>query len=541
MMLAYDGIVFDLLLLEDWEREAVYTEDGTTFLFWHHTIVASCMLNTDATNAGDFPDLPFNAQPGGDGMVGAPGVKKNPKPNNLGKGKGGLPLVPGGNILQPSKEDTDFPNSFQGNTGPALVNPPGITGGGDFAPQPSPGENTGSSIDVQSGSIPLPPAFGGGDFGGAKRPAGKRPFIRFGPGHQNANDAGKKNPANPRQRSSLTVRRTIPSTDVELRARLRRPRRQLLVWLHSGSSAVAEFMLVSPLSTEAESDAQHGPLCTILDVPAIHGEVSAVLRLKFETWEAPPLEWVTPDESTAKLISTQQAFDDALQRAKNANTPEGRAEEAARLAYLQAVDQGVLFFERKAKAFEAARREGVDEAKARQIAEDVENNGGQPAKPAGDGQVDGKGVKDGVKIKRRILATPALLSNRWSMAFGWNPQTYLKSQFIEGEAIFRMDVLSMRKLTADQLRRYIWHPIPDGYKRRPIGDNDIVLSPGGNGIKYRLIDDQVMMNFPGGVKWGCIHVEAATQLEYHGYDIVGQGNGRQGDGGANSMRGKHKE
>jgi hypothetical protein len=127
-------------------------------------------------------------------------------------------------------------------------------------------------------------------------------------------------------------------------------------------------------------------------------------------------------------------------------------------------------------------------------------------------------VRGGSVVRQRVLATPALISNRWSMAFKPDPETYLMAQSIEGEAIFRADVLALRGLAADQLRAQIWHPIPAGYVR---GDVEVKGSPDGLGVNYSYVDRQQLMNFPAGALAGIIRMKVEQEVNYSGYDIGG--------------------
>ena len=109
------------------------------------------------------------------------------------------------------------------------------------------------------------------------------------------------------------------------------------------------------------------------------------------------------------------------------------------------------------------------------------------------------------------INSPALVSNRWSMASKPNPQTHLLTREIEGEAIFRMDILKMRRLSADELRYQFMHPIPMGFVRRP---PEVYLNSAGNGVRYKIADDMQSTNFPGGAKYGLIDVNVVQYLDY---------------------------
>lgn len=542
MHLSYDGIVFDVLHLEDWMREAVYTPDQTTFLYWHHQIVVTCLLNVDATPPNLMPEQEFGAGVLKGHLPGAPGQVINSKI----KSQQGPAKATPRTDLKPSEFAGIFAAGETVGINP-FASESGFGGGGDFAPgglpasgnqvppakvlpNPAAGAAIGggtfvpglfpppSKQDQAGGFRPLPappPGFhGGGDFSPFKKRPPRAPKAKFAFGPP---DPGQRNPFGP---VGNQARATVPHSDVELRNRLRRPRRQLLVWLDSGPNAAPEYMLVSPVHPEAGCDALHGPVCTIMDVPEIHGNVTAVLRLKFDTWEAPPLEF--EDQSvTTSVLRTPNTFKSA----------ESKVIAAARVAYDQAIAQGKSASEALVKAIETARQKGLKELTDRQV--------GDAIKQAGAGDAAGAAAAlGGDQAKRRILRTPALLSNRWTMSFGWNPENYLRHQSISGEAVFRMDVLHMRGLTADQLRGYLWHPIPSGYRRLPIEEGDVVLSPGGNSIQYRIADEQVMMNFPGGVQFGMIHADVQTEMVYTGYNAVNLPGGSDawGKNGGSRMR-----
>src|SRR4051794_40698121 len=87
-MMSYDSVCFDILDLEDWRRDFVYSEDKSTFLWIEHNITATIILNADATSAARFPPLPFAVAPKPPRQVGAPGVVKNPAPANFGNRAG---------------------------------------------------------------------------------------------------------------------------------------------------------------------------------------------------------------------------------------------------------------------------------------------------------------------------------------------------------------------------------------------------------------------------------------------------------------------
>jgi hypothetical protein len=91
-----------------------------------------------------------------------------------------------------------------------------------------------------------------------------------------------------------TVFNTVPHTRRELEERLARPRRTLAIWLNSGPAGAPEYLLYSPYPG-ATSDAMHGPKCDIMFMPAIHGNVTGILKLRFETWQVPVVGLSTDD------------------------------------------------------------------------------------------------------------------------------------------------------------------------------------------------------------------------------------------------------
>lgn len=504
---SFDGIVFDVLHLDDWMREAKLSEDSTTFEYWHHQIVVTCILNVDATAANRFPALNQLPNKAVGDKIGAPGQVLNTKLRNLDKPP----------ALSKPREEL-FPGELGGLDSPVVPNS-GFGGSlGGTAPKAGGG--------FTAGAIPSPRFETGGDFAGFKpRPPTKKPGVQF--FGADGKELGKPNPlVQPGIALPQGGRGTVPFTDVELRARLRRPRRQLLVWLDSGPGGVAEYILVSPLHPDAGMDARHGPTCTIMQMPEIHGNVTGVMRLKFETWEAPALEWDYVETAGDKLKSRQK-IEELLKKAADPDSVEGKALVAAAKAYAEAIKKGKPPQEAVEKAIEAAIAAGIVQNKAKNVAEQGEafaKGGGLGAAIAA--AIAAAEVAGGIaKNRKRILATPAMMSHRWTMAFGWNQDTYLKTQIIHGSARFRSDVLHMRGLSADQLRGYIWHPIPVGYRRRPTGEADVQIDSSGLEVAYVCIDDQVMMNFPGGVEYGMIHAAVELEMEYHGYDIPNPGNG----------------
>ena len=55
MYASYDGIVFDVLLLDGWTDEFQWSSDGCDFLRHHHVIEVTVILNPGVVHDGKFP------------------------------------------------------------------------------------------------------------------------------------------------------------------------------------------------------------------------------------------------------------------------------------------------------------------------------------------------------------------------------------------------------------------------------------------------------------------------------------------------------
>lgn len=412
MQLSYDGMVFDVLLLKDWLREAVYTDDKSTFLYWRHVIEVVTILNDEATNAEFFDgeDLGGEAADNRVGVAKDRGVDKNIFPA-LPKKRWDIRVDPGEGKPLPLRG-----GELGGKDGPILPeidprdlrNRPNIPGGaGVGAPGVDKVPEGLRPRPLVTGLLPRPliPREVENGFGRPNNfpdvpPGVNKPF--------GFND-------NLRVARVNRINHTIPTTDIEMRRRLAVPRRQLNVWMYTGVNGRREHILQSP-QAGAGVDAKTGPICSITDCTEIHGQQTAVMHLRFETWEGPKIEF----------------------------------------GGMSSVDKG-----------------------------------------------------------RRVVNTPAILSHRWTMAFGFDPQTHLRVRSIEGEAILRADVMHLRKISADQLRPYFMcHKIPPGYVRVPDPNDMVRLNSDGTGVVYKITDKQQMTNFPAGAEWGMTKIEATSATEY---------------------------
>jgi hypothetical protein len=455
--------VFDVLHLNGWVRDAVYDESKRDFLWWHHVLDVVCLLNVEATAASRFPPVQFTGAVGqASARLPVPG-RGEPEGHDLksvrvaqegslaavgaailaGLGAGTVPVGP---LLQLGEGLSGFgplsaaaraagqvlpgasaPNDLGVRPGVPPVGPgrpvgaPGQVRGTGYPPAPlrgdldamlkpgqtrqeffdSLGPTPGSDLDFfqQQGFGDL---FAGPEPQPPGRPRPRPPGGRGGPAGGSVPELDILSGVRP---GIVSDRPTVPWTDVELRERLRRPRRPLMVWLNSGPRGDAEFMLLSPYPG-LETDAQGGPVCTVLDLPEVHGVQTAVLRVQFETWEASP-----PSASP--------------------------------------------------------------------------------------------------------LGVPALVSNRWGMAFAWDRETHLKRQDVSGTAVFRLDALALNRLTADTLRQQFWHPIPAGYAREV---KRVEQNAGGDAIEYEFSDHEVLMSNPGGTEYGVVQLEAEQEMSFTGYD-----------------------
>lgn len=257
MHLSYDGIVFDTLLLEEWIKEPVYDPSGTDFLYWHHVIEVVAEVGHDTTDPRRFPSLQvyerkviskirerryFNQNAGGDAVL-------PPKP---------FPLISPNGMLKYKKNDL-MQRQYTLQPVPSGLIPAAIVAG--------PLARVRSDVDTMTAFVPKKYNL--------TRPVKPAPGQKSAPGQQ--------------QRAIINAKagKSIPVTENELRARLKNPRRQLLIWMYTREGdGQAEFSLVSPL-TGVNIDAKDGPKCTVLANPSIRGNSSAVYRLRFETWEYP--------------------------------------------------------------------------------------------------------------------------------------------------------------------------------------------------------------------------------------------------------------
>jgi hypothetical protein len=284
MHLAYGGIVFDIVRLNDWVRTLTRDESQTDFLYYEHKLDVDVVLNENATNAGDFAPVVSTGvvayDTGRATPVGAPAVARSAKP-------AAPDLRWRGDLTEAELKDAVEASK--------LLQPPK----GGFRTDLTPDELSA----LGAGGFTT-----GGDKDGFKKPKPDAPLklnaVKPGPG------GGVVGLATARQ-SSRSARRTVPWTDVELRERLRRPRQLLAVWMHTGDRAEPEYLLYSP-HPGCGTDARTGPMCEVLGTQELHGNTTGVYRLSFVTWEAPALEFEfvqdpVPDGTASLATKSGQA------------------------------------------------------------------------------------------------------------------------------------------------------------------------------------------------------------------------------------------
>jgi len=475
MFLAYDGIVFDVLLLNGWEQTPVMSDDGADFLYWHHIIDITCVVNPHITSQLVMPtkknevssidrimknrvkrneeeEQYRNSRLRSKGMVSP--VKPTPRTDIDSNGepiKTPIP-VPGPNKVSPTSvsdpggKTNFFFDTYGGisqSADPNAINYPlkayagqGIPYATDLAVKTGPVSDPTLSnwVDSTIELLVAPATVKGTSVEFSSNPESQLdtastpkpipiPIDIDGKPQSSYNT----DPLAKQRRVYFPGDANLPASDTELRDRLQVPRRKLKVWLNTGLNGSPEFILNLPYDG-CTTDANVGPKCVDANMTAIHGNISGVKRLVFECFEALPLFYGQKKGDT---------------RVKGA----GLLISAAGIVAL-------------------------------------------PQRPS----------------KLEIL-TPPLISNRWSMRQVPDPVTHLNNIVIAGKAIFRMDVLSRMKLTPDQLRPYIMPPIALGYIRKP---PEVSIGSLGNEIEYTIIDEQQMMNNPGGLRWG-VHSVVTTQ------------------------------
>lgn len=85
----------------------------------------------------------------------------------------------------------------------------------------------------------------------------------------------------------------------------------------------------------------------------------------------------------------------------------------------------------------------------------------------------------------------ALIAHRWEMAEDIDEMFY-STRIIDGEAVFRSDLLFGAGLSVDQFRASLFHPIPAGYKRAPV---HVEASSDGLRLRYQIVDEQQTLSF----------------------------------------------
>ena len=321
----------------------------------------------------------------------------------------------------------------------------------------------------------------------------------------------KLNPEPPRAQNAGVRGSSVPITYRELENRLNKPRRPLAIWLNSGPNGEPEYMLFSPYPGFTV-DALSGPTCKMMHLPAIHGNVTGIMKLRFETWVAPPPQILTgyqlvkPGTSILRTPAAKAAVNSNLK----SNTKSGLQTVTDPRA-LVAGGALTAIPTLNASIGQSLLIGGVGAIPGLGITNAGKGNQVNPGAVGGNkaGFLVNPQINPDAKI---FLGTPPLLSNRWTMREVPDPSTCLNCTIIEGTAHFRMDVLQALQLTPDQLRPFFMHPIPFGYVRMP---PEVTVLSDGASVQYTIKDVQQMLNNPGGQRWGVHSVSVKQEMQYH--------------------------
>lgn len=500
MHLSYDGITFDILLLNKWDQVAVMSEDGVDFLYWHHKIDVTVILNPEVAvvfpplEAGDVAPLKTREYNLSTKHISRTRAAVNAK------------LISGGNWLQES------PTSSQTLLNRQTIGPSAL---------PAPDTSSNTYVDL-SGTISEKEAPGVPSFPPAKLVATGIPYeadvadktgpMRSSPGGewQDSTTPAVVSPASINLKRALFYYNNNLQTPPDV---LRSP----------GGFSVDDLGVVAkqepvkrgpfrggtaPSSDTSKRDRDtpekgnvgpqfvpYIPVEAITDrvleaVKVVRGGAFSVprteqeLRLRLQMPRRKLVIWLrglggpgAPDDIILNL-----PYDGCTTDAKFGPT----CTESTIIA-LHGNVTGV-----KRLVFECHEALPIYSSASR---------GGRTATPSAM-PLTPPGI---------VLNVPPILSNRWSMAQIPDSATYLNSIVIKGTAVFRMDALSALRLTADQLRPYIMHPIAAGYIRRP---PQVDIDSSGSVISYTLVDDQQMLNNPEGAAWGVHTVVAQTDFTY---------------------------
>lgn len=102
-----------------------------------------------------------------------------------------------------------------------------------------------------------------------------------------------------------------------------------------------------------------------------------------------------------------------------------------------------------------------------------------------------------------------IASHRWTMSFGAT-EAYFTVRRIDGVAHLRKNRLEAMHLTPDDLRAYLAHPVPVGYKRQP---PEVSLSPDGTVLTYSLVDVEQPLNVHPHDS-GIVHLDVVEDVRY---------------------------
>jgi hypothetical protein len=500
--LSYDGITFDILLLNDWDQVAVMSEDGVDFLYWHHKIDVTVILNPEV--AVVFPTL----QDGGSSSLKTREANLSTKLISRTRVAVNAGNISGGNWLQES------PTSSQ-----TIVNRQTI--GPSSTPTPDTSSYTYSDL---SGTVSEKAATGVPSFPPAKYIAPGIPYeddlaektgpVRSSPGGewQDPTTPAVVSPA------SINVKRALYYYDKNLKtpdsvlstpggfsvAGLGVVAKQGPVKRGPFRGGTAPSGYTSKRDRDTPEKGNVGPLVVpyIPVEPITNAVLEAAQALQGGLFSVPRTEQelrLRLQMPRRKLVIWLRGLggpgapdDIILNLPYNGCTTDAKFGPTCTEGAITALHGNVTGVKRL--VFECHEALPIYSSAASNPGSRMSTQSAIPLIPP--------------KI---VLNVPPILSNRWSMAQIPDSATYLNSIVIKGTVVFRMDALSALHLTADQLRPYIMHPIAAGYVRRP---PQVDIDSSGSVISYTLVDDQQMINNPEGAAWGVHTVVAQTDFTY---------------------------
>jgi hypothetical protein len=539
MYLSYDGIVFDVLLLNAWQQDSVMSEDGVDFLYWHHLIDVTCILNPAVTNAQLFPDPEF------DGRANRQQRREEQEEENwldivLRQAKEAGVLEKGAATMEsPLKTGIPIPESVSYDKPPvvtttdtfyqdAVGNPSTKADGPGFYPPVTemiPGVPYDKDVADKTGptSEPVSAGWVNPNTRGLQPESlsNQKVILTGNPGKELPKESTDKNQFNEPEKPSI-FRRAITSGAAGIgglaaSAALDNPDTTTKV-LGSGAAGIGGAVAGSAIETgEALKEAG----VTIdklkegftLDVPGLFRQtVRDFFDGKLERPPTPP-----PFKVPKQKLDEPPPAGKRARRPVNGNMPATEVELRDRLQmprrqlaiWINSGPNGApeYMLLQPYPGCHSDAKHGPTCVNMHMVAIHGNVTGVKrlvfecfEALPLRYGEKHRLRVPGAEpKAAEKALLTPPIISNRWTMSQQPDPQTYLNSTVISGRAVFRLDVLHKLRLTPDQLRPYIMPPIPMGYIRQP---PRVTQGSAGNEVLYEIVDEQQMMNNPSGAQWG---------------------------------------